>query len=169
MSTTLILFLRALRSAVLMIVVLLGMHTTGSAQGVETVTGRVVDQTGLVLPGVSVQLLADGVPVGEAVSGPDGTYRLENAAVGPAELVFRLINFSAARTEVAVTEGTTEVPDVVLVIATSADITITASRTFRNLAELESPAQNLVGIAGSSSEGAVTAAQLAVRPVNRAA
>ena len=169
MLATMILFLRALRSAVLMIVVLLGMHTTGSAQGVETVTGRVVDQTGLVLPGVSVQLLADGVPVGEAVSGPDGTYRLENAAVGPAELVFRLINFSAARTEVAVTEGTTEVPDVVLVIATSADITITASRTFRNLAELESPAQNLVGIAGSSSEGAVTAAQLAVRPVNRAA
>src|SRR5690606_40234884 len=42
------------------------------------------------------------------------------------------------------------------------------SRTFRNLAEIENPAENLVGIASAGSEGAITARQLAVRPVNRA-
>ena len=46
---------------------------------------------------------------------------------------------------------------------------ITAPRTFRNLAEIENPAENLVGVASAGSEGAITAAQLAVRPVNRAA
>jgi hypothetical protein len=55
-----------------------------------------------------------------------------------------------------------------MVVATSADIVVTAPRTFRNLAEIENPAENLVGVAAAGSEGAITAAQLAVRPVNRA-
>ena len=56
-----------------------------------------------------------------------------------------------------------------MLVAASADIVITAPRTFRNLAEIENPAENLVGVASAGSEGAITAAQLAVRPVNRAA
>ena len=56
-----------------------------------------------------------------------------------------------------------------MLVSTSADIAITAPRTFRNLAEIENPAENLVGVASAGSEGAITAAQLAVRPVNRAA
>ncbi len=56
----------------------------------------------------------------------------------------------------------------VMLVSASADITITAPRTFRNLAEVENPAENLVGVASAGSEGAITAAQLAVRPVNRA-
>ena len=55
-----------------------------------------------------------------------------------------------------------------MLVAASADIVITAPRTFRNLAEIENPAENLVGVASAGSEGAITAAQLAVRPVNRA-
>jgi hypothetical protein len=58
---------------------------------------------------------------------------------------------------------------VILVVSSSADITITAPLTFRNLAELENPAENIVGVAGASSEGAITAAQLTTRPVSRAA
>ncbi len=56
-----------------------------------------------------------------------------------------------------------------MLVAMSADIVITAPRTFRNLAEIENPAENLVGVASAGSEGAITAFQLAVRPVNRAA
>ena len=52
-----------------------------------------------------------------------------------------------------------------MLVSASADITITAPRTFRNLAEVENPAENLVGVASAGSEGAITAAQLAVRPV----
>jgi len=37
------------------------------------------------------------------------------------------------------------------------------------LAEIDNPAENLVGVASAGSEGSITAAQLAVRPVNRAA
>ncbi len=59
--------------------------------------------------------------------------------------------------------------NVTMLVPTSADIVITAPRTFRNLAEIDNPAENLVGVASAGSEGAITAAQLAVRPVNRAA
>jgi outer membrane receptor for Fe3+-dicitrate len=79
-----------------------------------------------------------------------------------------LINFTTVHRNVTVTPGTTVTADAKLTVAFSADIVITAPRTFRNLAEIENPAENLVGIAAAGSEGAITAAQLAVRPVNRA-
>jgi hypothetical protein len=56
-----------------------------------------------------------------------------------------------------------------LTVSTSASITITAPATFRNLAELDNPAENIVGVAAASSEGAITAAQLQTRPVERPA
>ena len=56
-----------------------------------------------------------------------------------------------------------------MLVAASADIVDHGAATFRNLAEIENPAENLVGVASAGSEGAITAAQLAVRPVNRAA
>ena len=45
---------------------------------------------------------------------------------------------------------------------------VTGKRTFVNLADVENPAENLVGIAQSASQGAITARQLDVRPVMRA-
>ena len=84
------------------------------------------------------------------------------------ELTFRLINFTTVRRTVTVTPGSTVTADARLAVALSADIVITAPRTFRNIAEIESPAENLVGIAAAGSEGAITGAQLAVRPINRA-
>jgi outer membrane receptor protein involved in Fe transport len=82
-------------------------------------------------------------------------------------LVFRLINFSDVRRTVTITPGAPVSANAVMLVSVSADIVITAPRTFRNLAEIENPAENLVGVAFAGSEGAVTAAQLAVRPVNR--
>jgi hypothetical protein len=137
--------------------------------GQATVTGTVSDETGGVLPGVNVGLLPAGAPEPlETVTDGTGVYRFENVAAGPAELTFRLINFSTVRRAIVVTPGGTMTANVVLLVATSADIVITAPRTFRNLAEIENPAENLVGIASAASEGAITAAQLAARPVNRA-
>jgi hypothetical protein len=68
-----------------------------------------------------------------------------------------------------VTAGTTTTEDALLTISTSASITITAPATFRNLAELENPAENIVGVATASSEGAITAAQVQTRPLSRPA
>jgi hypothetical protein len=134
-----------------------------------TVTGTIADETGGVLPGVTVDLKPSSGDVVEAVTDGQGSYRFDNVPAGPAELTVRLINFSAVRRVVAVDAGSTARSDVTMVVATSADIVVTAPRTFRNLAEVDNPAENLVGVAAAGSEGAITAAQLAVRPVNRAA
>jgi hypothetical protein len=58
--------------------------------------------------------------------------------------------------------------DAVLHLALSADVTVTGRRTFANLADVEDPAANLVGVAQSASQGAITARQLNVRPMMRA-
>ena len=144
--------------------------TTAAAQGTGSVTGTLADETGGVLPGVTVELRPAGATDSiETVSDGAGVYRFENVRTGAAELTFRLINFSTVRREIVVTSGPPVRADAVMLVAASADIVITAPRTFRNLAEIDNPAENLVGVASAGSEGAITAAQLAVRPVNRAA
>jgi hypothetical protein len=140
------------------------------AQGTGVVTGTVADETGGVLPGVSVELRPAGAATAiETVTDGTGVFRFQNLASGPAELTFRLINFSTVRRALTIAPGEPLRADAVMLVASSADIVITAPRTFRNLAEIENPAENLVGVASAGSEGAITAKQLELRPVNRAA
>jgi hypothetical protein len=139
------------------------------AQGGGTVSGTVSDETGGVLPGVSVELRPAGTAQAlETVTDNVGKYSFQNVAAGAAEISFRLINFSAVRRALTVPASGSVTADTQMLVAASADIVITAPRTFRNLAEIDNPAENLVGVASAASEGAITAAQLAVRPVNRA-
>ena len=49
----------------------------------------------------------------------------------------------------------------------NAEVVVIGKRTFVNLADAEHPAENLVGIASSASQGAITAKQLDVRPFMR--
>ncbi|MEQ1898393.1 MAG: TonB-dependent receptor [Vicinamibacterales bacterium] len=142
--------------------------SAAAAQGRGSISGRVMDQTGAVLPGVSITLAtANARDPLETLSDQTGRYHFDAVTEGPADIVFRLINFGSVRRSLSVVpEGITV--DVVLVVAASADIVITAPRTFRNLAEIDRPAENLVGVASAGSEGAITATQLAARPVNRA-
>ena len=145
------------------------LQTSAWAQETGSATGTITDATGGVLPGVTIELEPAGSPKPlQTVTDGAGSYRFDNVPPGPAELTIRLINFSMVRRTVNVTAGTTVQANVVMLVATSADIVVTAPRTFRNLAEIENPAENLVGVASAASEGAITAAQLAVRPVNRA-
>jgi hypothetical protein len=151
------------------VILLLIAQTPVWAQNTGSIAGSVEDETGGVLPGVTVSVTVAGAPaIPDAVTDGSGAYRFDNLPAGAAELTFRLINFSSGRRVVTVTPGATTTANVRMVVAVSADIVITAPRTFRNLAEIENPAENLVGIASAGSEGAITAAQLAVRPVNRA-
>ena len=159
---------RSSLATVAIVLLLLG-HRTASAQGTGSIAGIVEDDTGGVLPGVTVSATIPGSPkTPETVTDAAGAYRFDGLPAGPVELTFRLINFSSGRRTVTVTAGSSTTANVRMVVAVSADIVITAPRTFRNLAEIENPAENLVGIAAAGSEGAITAAQLAVRPVNRA-
>ena len=148
---------------------IVGLPTVATAQGTGTVTGTAADETGGVLPGLTVVLRPAGATESlETTTNGTGTYRFENVPAGPAEITFRLINFSTVRRALTVPAGGSVSANAVMIVATSADIVITAPRTFRNLAEIENPAENLVGVASAGSEGAITAKQLAVRPVNRA-
>jgi hypothetical protein len=102
------------------------------------------------------------------VTNGTGDYSFENVLPGTYEVSFALINFaSITRRDVSVRTGPTRV-DAVMHLSLSADVTVIAKRTFANLADVENPAGNLVGIAQSASQGAITARQLDVRPIMRA-
>ena len=132
-------------------------------------SGHVADETGGVLPGVSVTLQPAGAPTPlETVTDGEGRYRFDNVPAGPAEIDVPPDQLQRRPPRRSPWAGP-ETANAMMLVSASADITITAPRTFRNLAEIENPAENLVGVASAGSEGAITAAQLAVRPVNRAA
>lgn len=154
----------------LLVLVLVLIAGAPAAAQSTTIAGTVSDETGGVLPGVTVDLSTPGSAsmLIETVTDGAGRYQFENVSPGTYELTFRLINFSTVRREVTAAAGAPLTADVQMLVAASADIVITAPRTFRNLAEIENPAENLVGVASAGSEGAITARQLAVRPVNRA-
>jgi hypothetical protein len=134
--------MKSVRYLLVTTAVLTSFAWTAAAQ-TGTIAGRVLDQSEALIPGVGVELLASGSDEHiEALTEGDGTYRFENVPAGPAELTFRLINFSTVRREVDVMPGETITLDAVMIVSTSADITITAPATFRNIAELDNPAEN---------------------------
>src|SRR5437016_9352073 len=120
------------------------------------ITGVVRDETGGALPGVSVELRNERELVSQAVTDTQGAYRLEHLAPGRVHLSFALINFAVVRRDVDVAAFDDVQLNPVLHLALSADITVTGKGTFTNLADAENPTQNLVGIAQSASQGAIT-------------
>jgi hypothetical protein len=129
--------------------------------------GRVTDDTGGVLPGVTVDLRAEGAAPVETVTDTGGNYVFTNVAPGRYQLSFSLINFaSVTRRDVKMEPGVTRV-DVVMHVSVSATVAVVGKQTFANLADMEDPAENLVGVAQAASQGAITARQLDVRPLMR--
>jgi len=117
-----------------------------------------------------VELRGEGSrnPEGSATDS-EGRYTFEAVLPGRYQLSFKLINFAGqTRRDVSVSSGRVTTADAVLHLTLSADVTVTGKRTFANLADVEDPAENLVGIASSASQGAVTAQQIAARPIMRA-
>lgn len=129
--------------------------------------GRVLDQTGASLSGVNVTLLVNDRAL-STTSDDEGLYLFDRVPSGRGELTYRLLNFSVLKRTVMLSERTSVTADVVLTLSLNADIVVTGTRTFRNIADVENPADNLIGIANAASEGAITAAQLETRPVMRA-
>ena len=136
-----------------------------SAQSTGIVIGTVVDETGGVLPGALVTVQAGALQL-DAVADDTGVWRVEGVPEGPASLTFRLVNFSTLRRDIEVVAGENRA-DAVLTLGLTADVVVTGSRTFRNIADLDNPRENLVGIATSASVGAITAEQLEARPIMR--
>ena len=132
----------------------------------QVVTGTVRDQTGAVLPGVSVEVHGTGSSNVATVTDASGNYRLQ-AGSGNVDVEFTLVNFATVRRSVSVTASAPTRLDIVLRYVLSADVTVTGKRTFGNLADADRPAEDLVGIAQSASQGAITARQLDARPIMR--
>src|SRR4029453_18029112 len=87
---------------------------------------------------------------------------------GTYQLSMRLVNFATVTHDVlAVTAGNTTSLNDVMHLSLNAEVVVIAKRTFTNLADAENPAEDLVGIATSASQGAITSKQLEVRPFMR--
>ncbi len=141
------------------------------AQSVEPrLSGRVFDQSGGVLPGVSVQATSsDRQTAQTTVTDAEGRYAFPMLPAGQYGVTFQFINFSdVRRRDITVSASAPVRLDVTMQIALNAQVLVTAAGTFRNLADLPNPAENLVGVANAASEGAVTAKQIESRPIMRA-
>jgi hypothetical protein len=133
------------------------------------VKGRVTDETGGALPGVTVELLGGSEPREVVTDGQDN-YDFENVPAGTYQLSMRLINFAAVNhKDLKVGVGQIVTNDEVMHLSLNAEVVVVGKRTFTNLADVENPAEDLVGIASSASQGAITAKQLDVRPFMRQA
>ncbi len=108
------------RLTALVPVTLLALASSAFAQLTGSVTGRVLDQTGAALPGVSIDLAAGGTTLTTVTDG-SGAYRLD-APAGPAEISFRLINFTVQRRAVVIGAGQTAPVSPVLHLSLSADV-----------------------------------------------
>jgi hypothetical protein len=130
-------------------------------------TGMVRDETGAALPGVSVYLRARTGSSHSAVTHATGRFHVDRLAPGTYQAIFALINFGSARRDVIVPASGSVQLNVILHVTFNADVTVSAKRTFTNLADVEHPEEDLVGIAQAASQGAITAKQLEERPLMR--
>src|SRR5690349_1300728 len=137
-----------LRIPTILSALLFCIYVEASAQSTGRVSGRVLDQTGAALPGVTIDLVINSREL-TAVTDDSGAYRFDAVPPGNAELTFRLLNFSVLRRSVGVTNGAPAIVDAVMKLSLSADVIVTGTRTFRNVADVEDPAAGLVGIASS--------------------
>jgi hypothetical protein len=104
--------------------------------------------------------------MGRTVTADSGEYSFSPVTQGTYELGISLVNFAPIHRDVSVTAGDVEV-NAILRVTLSSEISVTSKATFFNLADIENPAENLVGIAQSASQGAITAGQLDARPLMR--
>lgn len=131
--------------------------------------GRVVDSTGGSLPGVTVEVTPAGGGASQiAITDREGSYSLRLEA-GTYDVSFQLINFATSvRHGVTVASGAPVRIDATLYLSSSAEVVVTAKQTFRNIADLDEPVNDLIGIADAATEGVVTAKEIDRRPFQRA-
>ena len=133
-----------------------------------SIRGRVTDETGGVLPGVTVALRTGSQQPVVTVTGSSGDYSFNDLNPGTYELSLTLINFASVNhRDLMLAPGATIVSNETMHLSMNADVVVIGKRTFTNLADVAEPAEDLVGIASSASQGAITAKQLDVRPFMR--
>jgi outer membrane receptor protein involved in Fe transport len=141
--------------------------TTGTT-ATGALRGLVRDASGSPLPGAIVGLNTDGGTIDSAVTDEKGAFEFPSVHTGRYTVRVALINFTGAVRNVNVEAGAAAMVDAVLHLSLDADVTVTGKESFVNLADVERPEDSLIGVASSSSQGAVTARQIEQRPIMRA-
>ena len=126
------------------------------------------DASGSPLPGAIVGLNTDSGMIDSAVTDDKGAFEFPSVNAGRYTVRVALINFTGAVRNVNVEAGAAATVEAVLHLSLDADVTVTGKESFVNLADVERPEDSLIGVASSSSQGAVTARQIEQRPIMRA-
>ena len=115
-----------------------GVSTSGAGQGPVSIGGTITDESGGVLPGVTVTATnSDTGGARTAVSNGQGRYEVSNLPAGSYDVQAVLPGFSSDRVAVTVAAGGSAVMDMSLTIAPLAE-TVTVTRTDRDLAAVPS-------------------------------
>jgi hypothetical protein len=160
---------RLLRGSIAFVAVaVVAARLLAQAPALGSLSGRVSDEKGGALPGVTVEVVGPALPSARVLAtDKDGVYRVE-LPVGTYQASFKLLNFmGVVRKGVVIAAGGSQTADVTLNLSVSADVVVTGKRSFRNLADVTQPGQSLVGIADASTQGAITADQVALLPIAR--
>jgi hypothetical protein len=151
----------------LTVCMLAGVAATSAAADSGRIRGAVADETARALPGVTVEIRGGAADRSLATNG-EGRFEAADLPAGRYEVDFRLPGFATSVRAVTLAAGETAEVGATLRIALSADVLVTSTRTFRNLTDLDEPVNGLLGLAGAGSEGVVSAARIAQRPIHRA-
>jgi hypothetical protein len=138
----------------------------GSAAFGAVIQGTVNDASGLALPGVTIEVTAPGQHASLTVTNSKGQYTT-TVPEGPNQVNFKLINFAVVRRTIEARDDAPAIVDVTLPLETSASIVVTGKTTFRNLADLDTPINGMIGIADAASVGVITAKQIEARSEQR--
>jgi len=156
-----------MRLPVAVVLWLVCVHVATPLAQTAQIAGSVRDDSGAPLPGVKVELRTASETPRFVTTDRNGAFQFGQLVSGSYQVAFMLINFATTRREVVVSGNKGAQLDVVLHFAVNADVTVTAKRTFANLADVQHPERDLVGIAQAASQGAIVARQLDARPLMR--
>ena len=137
-------------------------------QGGGRVRGQVLDTNGEPLPGVLVEVEADGTLLAARTDG-EGRYAIAALPEAHYDVRFSLTSFvTVLRRGVAVSPGITVTENATLFVAATTSVVVSGRRTFRDLSTV-SIQDELVGVADAASTGVVTPAELNERARRRPA
>ena len=122
----------------LTMLLVVGVSTSAAGQGTGTITGTIADESGAVLPGVTVTASSPGGGGARTgLSNGQGRYEIRNLVPGRYDVRGVLPGFSSDAAPVTVVAGGSAVVDMSLTIAPLAE-TVTVTRTDRDLAVVPS-------------------------------
>jgi hypothetical protein len=152
----------------LVLALLLAAATTPAIASGGAISGVVLDPSGGVIPGATVELrTSSGALVSDVITDRIGGFQFDGLPDGTFVVEVSLPNFSRfRRSNVQVAAGTTRVLKITLSLSLSADVMVTGKRSF-DIGEL-SDNESLIGVAQSATQGVVSPHQIENRPLMRA-